>query len=658
MSQIPEPFLTETSNRLVMFPIHYDDIWKMYKESVASFWTVEEIDFNSDLTDWHKLTENEQYFIKHILAFFASSDGIVCENLCYRFYKEIQIPEARAFYSFQSAIETIHCVSGDTKILTDKGYFNIETLENQKINVWNGDRFSNVEIKYTGNASLYKVILSNGMELTCTEGHKWIIRVGNPKHPEQCKAEKIETKNLEVDNIINKFELPLIKTNDIDKFMNPYIHGFFCGDGSYCNKYPRIALYGEKKQLLEYFEPKSTNIDKDSIRFYITEKINKDKYFVPINYSIETKLRWLEGYCDADGCISYNSTKDATAIQITSINDAFIKDVQLMMTTLSILTNIKIARKKTKQYLPKNDGTGDYALYDCKEIYVLYITTKDVNKLIKLGFSPKRLKVLYCQRLETGPNTQSLIKIKEITKISDNEKTYCFNEPINHTGVFNGILTGQSEAYSLMIDTYIKDSKEKAELFDAVNTIPCVAKKAIWAFKWINSEDDDFATRLIAFAIIEGVFFSGAFASIYWLKERSLMNGLTFANELIARDESTHTLFAVLIYSYLKNKLPEEKIHSIMKEAVDIETEFITDSIPCNMLGMNSDLMIEYVKFVADRLLVQLGCDKLYNTTNPFPFMDRIGLENNTNFFESRVSDYNRASLIMGNTNFNIDEEF
>ncbi len=319
----PEPFLSETSDRLVMFPIHYPDIWKMYKDAVSSFWTAEEIDFNGDLTDWHKLSENEQYFIKHVLAFFAASDGLVNENLCYRFYKEIQVPEARAFYSFQAAIETIH-----------------------------------------------------------------------------------------------------------------------------------------------------------------------------------------------------------------------------------------------------------------------------------------------------------------------------------------------SESYSLMIDTYVKDPEEKAKLFDAVNTIPCVGKKAVWALKWINSKDDDFATRLIAFAIIEGIFFSGSFASIYWLREKHVMPGLTFANNLIARDESSHTMFAVLIYSYLKNKLSQEQVHSIMKEAVEIETEFITASLPCNLLGMNSTLMTEYIQFVADRLLVQLGYEKIYNASNPFPFMDAIGLENNTNFFESRVSEYNKASIIIGNTNFNVDEDF
>jgi ribonucleotide reductase beta subunit family protein with ferritin-like domain len=317
-----EPFLEENPDRFVMFPIKYPDIWKMYKDACASFWTAEEIDFAGDLIDYPKLSENEQYFIKMILAFFSSSDGIVNENLCYRFYNEIQIPEARAFYGFQVAIESIH-----------------------------------------------------------------------------------------------------------------------------------------------------------------------------------------------------------------------------------------------------------------------------------------------------------------------------------------------SEVYSLMIDTFVKDTVEKDKLFHAIDNFPSIKKKADWAIKYIQSEDD-FATRLIAFAIVEGVFFSGAFCSIFWIKQKGLMPGLCFSNELIARDESSHTLFAVLIYSHLNNKLSQEKIYNIMKEAVEIETEFINSSIPCSLLGMNSDLMTQYIQFVSDRLLVQLGCDQLYKVKNPFPFMESIGLQNNTNFFESRVSEYNKASIIGGNKEFVIDEDF
>lgn len=209
----------------------------------------------------------------------------------------------------------------------------------------------------------------------------------------------------------------------------------------------------------------------------------------------------------------------------------------------------------------------------------------------------------------------------------------------------NAIETIHSETYSLLIDTYIKDEIEKNRLLNAVETIPCIKKKADWAMKWINSTDDNFATRLIAFACIEGIFFSGAFCSIYWLKERGVMHGLTFSNELISRDESLHTEFAILLYSHIVNKLSEEKVHQIIKDAVNIEKEFIIESLPCRLLGMNSELMSQYIEFVSDRIAVQLGYNKIYNIVNPFDFMDRIGLEDKQNFFEVRVSNYSKAEL-------------
>jgi ribonucleoside-diphosphate reductase beta chain len=321
-----EELLSDNDNRFVVFPIKYDDVWKMYKLAVSSFWTVEEVDLGKDMDDWKKLSENEQYFIKHVLAFFAGSDGIVNENLSSRFMNEVQIMEVKFFYGFQIAIESIH-----------------------------------------------------------------------------------------------------------------------------------------------------------------------------------------------------------------------------------------------------------------------------------------------------------------------------------------------SETYSLLIDTYIKDRQEKDHLLNAINTIPCIKKKADWALQWITSKDDSFAHRLVAFAAVEGIFFSGAFCAIFWLKERGLMPGLTFSNELISRDEGLHTEFAVLLYTMLKNKLAQEEIHAIISDAVEIENEFITESIPCSLLGMNSTLMTQYIKFVADRLVVQLGYDKIYNVANPFDFMERIGLSLKSNFFEHRPSEYSKANV--GNDtkelfNFTLDEEF
>ena len=318
-----DPLLKEDDTRYVMFPIQHDDIWKMYKKQVDCFWRAEEVDLSKDLTQWDNLNDNEQYFIKMIIAFFAGSDGIVLENLGVRFMSEIQVSEARAFYGFQIAMENIH-----------------------------------------------------------------------------------------------------------------------------------------------------------------------------------------------------------------------------------------------------------------------------------------------------------------------------------------------SEMYSLLIDTYIKNEKEKHELFNSLNNFPCIRKKADWAIKWINDKDSCFATRLAAFACVEGIFFSGAFCSIYWLKKRGLMPGLTFSNELISRDEALHTEFAILLFNKLQNKPKQETIIEIVKEAVEIEKEFICKSLPCNLISMNSKLMTQYIEFVADRLLKQLNCYKIYNSTNPFDFMEMISVEGKTNFFEKRVGEYALANKEKDETVFDLDGDF
>jgi ribonucleotide reductase beta subunit family protein with ferritin-like domain len=215
-----------------------------------------------------------------------------------------------------------------------------------------------------------------------------------------------------------------------------------------------------------------------------------------------------------------------------------------------------------------------------------------------------------------------------------------------------------SETYSLLIDTLINDKREKQKLFQGIKNFPSIKKKADWGKKWIM-DSSNFATRLIAFACVEGIMFSGSFCAIFWLKKRGLMNGLCFSNELISRDEALHTEFAILLYSKLREKISREQIHTIIKEAVDIEIEFICDAIPCRLLGMNSDSMSKYIKFVADRLAIQLGCSKLYNVKNPFDFMEMISVESKTNFFEKRVSDYALATKDKTeDLQFNIDKDF
>ncbi len=215
-----------------------------------------------------------------------------------------------------------------------------------------------------------------------------------------------------------------------------------------------------------------------------------------------------------------------------------------------------------------------------------------------------------------------------------------------------------SETYSLLIDSYIKDKVEKDRLFHAIDTIDCVKKKADWALQWIDN--GSFAHRLVAFAAVEGIFFSGSFCSIFWLKKRGLMPGLTFSNELISRDEGLHCDFACLLYmKYLINRLPKEEVQSIITQAVEIEKEFVTDALPVKLIGMNADLMSQYIEFVADRLLVELGNPRVYNVSNPFDFMEMISLQGKTNFFEKRVGEYQKAGVMSKEKQtFSLDEDF
>jgi ribonucleotide reductase beta subunit family protein with ferritin-like domain len=215
-----------------------------------------------------------------------------------------------------------------------------------------------------------------------------------------------------------------------------------------------------------------------------------------------------------------------------------------------------------------------------------------------------------------------------------------------------------SETYSLLIETYIKNFEEKNRLFNAIEHFPSIKKKSDWAQKWIHDNRSSFATRLIAFACVEGIFFSGAFCSIFWIKKRGLMPGLTFSNELISRDEALHCEFAVLLYSKLLKKMNKNRVHEIIKEAVEIETEFICEALPCRLIGMNSQMMTQYIQFVADRLCVQLGYDKIYNVTNSCDFMELISLDSKSNFFEKRVSDYALANKTQNDDTFILSEDF
>lgn len=623
----------------------------IYNHKVAR---IESISLDTPILVYDLTVESEHHNFPLASGIFVhNSDGIVNENLVVNFMKEVQLPEARCFYGFQVMMENIHCVSKDTYILTDKGNIKIIDALQRNINVWNGDSFSEVKVVETGIQKLYRVYLSNGRYLDCTDGHKWIVRQGNQKHPEACKNVKVETKHLSEGDVISRFNLPIAKESTLE-LENPYLNGFFSADGSYSNGFPFIHLYGDKKDLLEELtNPNYEN--KNPYRFYVTGRV-KEKYFVPFGYSTQSKLRWLEGLLDGDGCTNTNSSKQYTSIQLSSVRLDFLQNVSILLSSLGVNANISLNHKAAKKELP--DGKGGSDFYDCKDCYVLYISAKDTCTLLENGFSPKRLKV-FCNKKIKSRNT-NLIRVVRVEDLNKEEMTYCFNEPKNHNGVFNGILTGQSETYSLLIDTYIKGTKEKDYLFNALENLDCVAKKGEWALRWIESEN--FAERLIAFAAVEGIFFSGSFCSIFWLKKRGLMPGLSFSNELISRDEGLHCDFACLLYNnYIQNKLPKERIIQIITDAVKIEQEFVTDAIPVSLIGMNADLMNQYIEFVADRLLSELGCEKQYNSKNPFPFMEMISLQGKTNFFEKRVAEYQKAGVMNGNDDtpkFSLDEDF
>ena len=578
---IVEPLLVPDEGRYVMFPIKHNDVWNMYKKQMDSFWRCEEINMSKDLVEWEKMNEDEKYFIKMVLAFFAASDGIVLENLAQRFMNDIENSEIRAFYSMQIFMENIHCVSADTKILTKTGYFNIGELVNNNVEVWNGDEFSMVTIKYTGNKPLYRVSLSNGIFLDCTYEHKWVIAN---------KDEMVTTSNLEYGMEIASFKYPYIDDNN-DEVVEP--------------------------DTFLHLKP------------------------TPINSSIKVKTMWLNSIFKKYAEIHLFEDKKYLCFQ--SINKCFLKEIQLLFSTIEVSSRV----------------------LNTDLSYVLIVVLNDVNYniFIKIGINSEFIDKV-CE------NTHSIsefilkkaelpIYINFISKISDNSPTYCFNEPKKHMGVFNGILTGQSEMYSILIDTYSSNKSEKDKLLNAIQHFPCIKKKAEWAKRWINDTNTSFATRLVAFAIVEGIFFSSSFASIYWIKKRGMLHGLTLSNEFISRDEALHVEFAVLLYHKLIKKLDKEMFYKIMNEAVVIEKEFILEAIPCRLIGMNSDLMSQYIEFVANRLCLQLGYDKLFpSATNPFDFMELISLNDKVNFFEKTNTQYALANKVVEGDPFDLSCDF
>lgn len=607
MEQV-EDILKENKNRFVLFPIQHHDVWELYKNALSTFWTADEIDFTADIPDWeNKLNNNERFFVENVLAFFAASDGIVNENLAINFYNEVQIPEVRQLYATQIQIEAIHseCVTGNTMILTDSGYKKIGECVGETLNIWNGYEYSEVLVEFKGERDIYTVSLSNGMTLECTKEHLWYLD----------ESIKKNTLNLvKGDVIVSGWKYPVLEDSNLSSnFWNAYRRGNMCGNYYINKKYNHFY-----NNFVEYF-------------------FKENLFMVPVNYTLDIKLRWLEGIVDSNACFIFCSSWFNTFIKIIHHSRKFLSEIQLMLTTMNIFSVLD----ETTPF--ENDP-----IY-----FTLVIKQYDIVSLQSLGFSPK--KGIFMPT-ETDFSNKPVISVVDVKTTEILQKTFCFHESKNATGIFNGVITGQ--CYSLMIDTYVKNTEKKNKLFKSLETNPIVSKKAEWALKWISN--GSFAERLLAFGAVEGIFFSGSFCAIFWLKSRGLMSALSMANEFISRDEGLHCRTCVLLYGKLKNKLSQERVHSIFKEAYDIEEEFITKSLPVNLIGMNANKMKEYIQFVTDYWLHELGYETLFGTKNPFPFMTMISLENKTNFFEKRVSEYSRAGV--GKTKeenaFSLEEDF
>jgi ribonucleotide reductase beta subunit family protein with ferritin-like domain len=611
-----EPLLQVDVKRLLPLPITHPDIWKMYKQAEASFWTAEEIDMSKDPHDWeNKLNDDERYFISHVLAFFAGSDGIVNENLITRFSREIQNFEARSFYGFQQMMENVHCVAPETLVLTSMGYFPIVDLEDEPVLAWNGERFTKVVPKLTSDsAELVRVNLNNGMTLRCTREHKWLVVSAGAAEPAFVYA-----KNLKPGDAIAPYKLPLV--NDVNAacvvMVAPILQGLYAGLGA--NEDGTVGVARVKYATLDLPELPEKYDTRTGMAYYNVECL-EERFFVPLQEPFPARIGWLAGLLAAVG----EESKFGYTIVMEETD--FLRRVQLLATTIGALPHLNLAT-------------------NC------------------LTFNAVDLTVIFGGRSTYRDRPHPALTVESVEHRGELSPTYCFTEHERGLATFNGIVTSNSETYGLLLETLIRDSAERTKLMRAIETIPNIKKKADWAFTYIESQTATFAHRMIGFACVEGIFFSSSFASIFWLKKRGLLPGVAFSNELISRDEGLHVEFAAMLYNrYIQNKLTDAEVHKIVGDAVDVEMDFVCDALPVRLIGMNADLMCQYVKFVADRLLQSLGHPKLYDAKNPFEFMDLIGQDNKSNFFELKTGAYQKAGVMGGGGEtahqFKIDEEF
>ncbi|KAJ3371285.1 Ribonucleotide-diphosphate reductase (RNR), small subunit [Allomyces arbusculus] len=621
VSEVDE-LLQPNPNRFVLFPIQHHDVWKMYKDMQAVYWTAEEIKLHQDIDDWEtKLNDDERHYIKHVLAFFAGADGIVNENLIKRFSQEIQIPEVRTVYGFQEMMENIHCVTGDTRILTNQGYVEISALVDKTIDVWNGETFSNVTVRKTGvDQDFIKVKLSNGMELCCTTGHKWLI---------QGKTDRVLTEKLSIGDVLEEWTYPVIDhahAASARVMESPFTFGYVFGQGNRHGS-TRVLVSLDQKHVISHIDFTMVERYDDVYNVYIPRRYGKNMDFVPYNFDKNTRIEWLSGVIHSIG----EFDRDSVTI-VCSTND-IAKELQLLISTL-----------------------GVFATVSCGSVI---ISAHGIAALSNIGVvMPPAVNVMALPDRSTPDRLSQNIHVVGLSKVAERGDSFCFNEPIRHTGCFAGIVTGQSEVYSQLIDTYVKKDDEKRKLFQSIEQIPCIQRKAEWAQKWIESKEATFGERLIAFSCVEGIHFSSSFAGIFWLKKRGLMPGLSQANLVISRDEGLHTKFAALLFTkYLHKQRPSnERVQEIVREAAEIEKDFVRDAIPIRLIGLNSDTMCQYVEYVSDYLLSELlGVPKIYNSKNPYSWMEVIALNSSTNFFEQREVNYNFSNI---DTTFELTEDF
>lgn len=718
----------------MLFPIQHQGIWEMYKKAEASFWTAEELDLAHDFNDWNKtLTDNERHFIKHVLAFFAASDGIVNENLVTNFSREVQVPEARCF------------VAGSLVSMADGTSQPIETVKaGDRVLGWDAalekvvsTTVTHLKPKDGGAKATVLVTLEDGRSIQCTPDHRFLVRDGafveakdlvasgqrvavSCAYAEalQPSAHEAATWSLSLGKLgtlnagatrqkaaafarLSGFLLTNAGSVALDSQGRPSMR---CSIGTEMGK--QLILHDI--ELLCGVRP---NVGADVYSINVPEQLGAAIFATdPVAFAAgdrAAKAYQLPAWFTDASCPKFVATEfiaglfsgnDAHATDLVSFSQSKLPaQLASLQTGFGVLANVlgslgvqariststETTKTGSKQLQMDISNTVAFA----EKIGFRY----DAHKMARLAVATAYSRVRDgCADLDREQWVESVGAIGEVANkdgglpafylkvasVVNKEAAPVFDlsvaNPINsfivagcvvHNcfyGFQQAIENIHSEVYSLLIDTYIKDQAEKTMLFNALETIPCVQRKAEWAFKYANEANATFAERLVAFASVEGIFFSGSFCSIFWLKKRGLMPGLCFSNELISRDEGLHCDFACLLYNSLENQLPESRIHEIVNEAVEIEIEFVRDALPVELIGMNSKAMTEYIKCCADRLCLSMRVGKIYGAVNPFDWMELISIDGKTNFFEKRVGEYSRMGVGGAQTDmsFAMDEDF